>query len=230
MADFHRGLPRLVIFDLDGTLVDTVPDIAVALNAALADLQLPSLPAADVRRWVGNGARVLCGRAISRGAVDQADRELANKLLSRFLDRYAERTCAESQIYDGVEPLLAWLGEREIKLAIATNKPLQHTEILLDALSLRARFGIVLGGDSAARKKPDPAALHECLRYFGLNPQHALMVGDSENDIAAARAAAIDSVCVTYGYNQGRDVHDLGANLVIDSLAELIHHLEPQTA
>lgn len=230
MADVRRGLPRLVIFDLDGTLVDTVPDIAVALNSALADLQLPTVSTNDVRCWVGNGARVLCGRAISRSAVDQADPELANELLSRFLDRYAERTCAESRIYDGVEPLLTWLGEREIKLAIATNKPLQHTEILLDALSLRSRFGIVLGGDSAARKKPDPAALHECLRYFGLNPQHALMVGDSENDIEAARAAGIDSVCVTYGYNQGRDVHDLGANLVVDSLAELIHHLEPQTA
>lgn len=219
-----------MIFDLDGTLVDTVPDIAAALNVALAHIQLPAVSADDVRHWVGNGARTLCGRAISRSVVDQADPVLANELLSRFLDRYAERTCAESRIYDGVESLLAWLDEREIKLAIATNKPAQHTEILLDALKLKSRFGLLLGGDSAPRKKPDPAALHECLRYFALNPQDALMIGDSETDIEAARAAGIDSVCVTYGYNQGRDVHDLGANLVIDTLAELIHHLEPQTA
>lgn len=230
MADFRCGLPRLVIFDLDGTLVDTVPDIAAALNAALADLQLPTVSTDNVRCWVGNGARVLCGRAISRSAVDQADPEAANELLSRFLERYGERTCAASRIYDGVSDLLEWLYAQDVKLAIATNKPIRHTEILLDALALRSQFGIVLGGDSAARKKPDPAPLHECLRYFALNPQDALMVGDSENDIAAARAAGIDSVCVTYGYNQGRDVRELGANLVIDSLAELIHHLEPQTA
>lgn len=230
MAEFRRGLPRLVIFDLDGTLVDTVPDIAVALNAALTDLQFPAVSADDVRRWVGNGARVLCGRAISRSAVDKADPELASELLSHFLDRYAERACAESRLYDGAARLLEWLGEQDVKLAIATNKPLRHTEILLDALSLRSRFELVLGGDSAPRKKPDPAALHECLRHFALKPQDALMVGDSENDIEAARAAGIDSVCVTYGYNQGRDIHELGANLVIESLAELIHHLEPQTA
>ena len=223
-------MPRLVIFDLDGTLVDTVPDIAVALNGALADFQLPSVSVNDVRRWVGNGARVLCGRAISRDAIDEADSKLANELLSRFLDRYAARTCAESRIYDGAEQLLEWLCAQRAQLAVATNKPLKHTEILLDALSLRSKFGLVLGGDSAARKKPDPAALHECLRHFALKPQDALMVGDSENDIQAAQAAGIDSVCVTYGYNQGRDVRDLGADLVIESLAELIHNLEPPTA
>ncbi|MBW3566435.1 MAG: HAD-IA family hydrolase [Proteobacteria bacterium] len=133
-------------------------------------------------------------------------------------------------MYDGVEQLLAWLGARDVKLAIATNKPVRHTEMLLDAIALRPRFALVLGGDSAMRKKPDPAPLHECLRHFALDPHDALMVGDSENDLKAARAAGIDSVCVTYGYNQGRDVHELGANLVIESLAELIHHLEPRTA
>ena len=230
MAEFRRALPRLVVFDLDGTLVDTVPDISVALNRALSDLQLPGVSADDVRCWVGNGARALCGRAISRSPVDSADAELAARLLSCFLDRYAERTCVASRVYAGVEQLLEWLSARGVKLAVATNKPIRHTEILLDAVALRPRFAFVLGGDSAIRKKPDPAPLHQCLRHFALDSHQALMVGDSENDIKAAQAAGIDSVCVTYGYNRGRDVHDLGANLVIESLAELIHHLEPRTA
>lgn len=230
MAELRCALPRLVVFDLDGTLIDTVPDISVALNRALVDLQHPEVSADDVRCWVGNGARTLCGRAISRSLADSADPGLAEKLLSRFLDRYAERTCADSRIYDGVEQLLEWLSGRDVKLAIVTNKPVRHTEILLDAVALRPRFALVLGGDSAMRKKPDPAPLLECLQHFSLGPRDVLMVGDSENDIKAAQAAGIDSVCVTYGYNQGRDVHELGADLVVESLTELIHHLESRTA
>ena len=210
--------------------MDTVPDISVALNAALTDLDIPDVTRDDVRCWVGNGARVLCGRAISRDSADTADPALAEHLLEQFLRRYAERTCAGSRIYDGAEPLLDWLAAHGIDLAIVTNKPFEHTGILLEALALRRRFGLVIGGDSALRKKPDPEPLRECLRHYGLDPSDALMVGDSENDIDAARAAGIDSVCVTYGYNQGRDVHGLGANLVVESLPELMQHLEPLTS
>lgn len=219
-------LPRLVIFDLDGTLVDTVPDIAVALNSALADLDLPSVSEAQVRLWVGNGARTLCGRAIARQREDTANPALAERLLERFLSRYAERTCKDSRIYPGVLECLDWLGARRVRLACVTNKPLAHTEKLLAALRLDEHFDLVLGGDSLARRKPDPLPMRWCLRHFGVSSVEALVVGDSANDVDAARAAGIDSVAVTYGYNQGRDVFGLGANLVLESLAELPGHLE----
>lgn len=219
-------MPKLVIFDLDGTLVDTVPDIAVALNAALADLDLPAVSETETRRWVGNGARVLCGRAIARSEQDTADRQLAHALLERFLRRYAERACHASRIYDGAAETLRWLRSRGCVLACVTNKPMEHTEILLDALALRGCFDLVLGGDSLPSKKPDPLPLLECLRHFDVAPDDALMVGDSDNDVAAARAAGIDCACVTYGYSQGRDVRALGATFVIASLHDLRNHIE----
>ncbi len=223
-------LAKLVIFDLDGTLVDTVPDIAVALNAALADVVLPAVTEAETRRWVGNGARVLCGRAIARSDRDTADPRKADELLERFLHRYAEHACEASRVYDGAEETLQWLRTQGCRLACVTNKPLEHTQILLHALELRALFDLVLGGDSLPARKPDPLPLRECLRHFGVTAREALMVGDSINDIAAARAAGIDCACVTYGYNQGRDVRALGAALVIDSLHDLRAHFDTASA
>lgn len=216
-----RSFPKLVIFDLDGTLVDTVPDIAFALNRALSDLDLPAVFEHQVRCWVGNGARVLCGRALRQDSEGNEESPLVDTLLARFLARYAEHVCVSSRIYPGVIPVLDKLVERDCRLACVTNKPMQHTEQLLAALSLRERFALVLGGDSMPRRKPDPLPLLECLRHFGVDPADAVMVGDSGNDIAAARAANIDSFCVTYGYNQGRDVHELGSSHVLETLADL---------
>lgn len=225
MVEYRRELPRLVIFDLDGTLVDTVPDITVALNAALADLDLAAVSESEVRIWVGNGARRLCGRATSRGVDDHAQPALVARLLDRFLVRYAEHICVSTRVYPGVRDLLIWLSTADVALACVTNKPFALTERLLTILDLRKHFRHVLGGDSLPRSKPDPLPLLECARHFAVSPQECLMIGDSENDIAAANAAGIDSVCVSYGYNQGRDVNRLGANLVLATLADLPQHL-----
>ncbi|HEX6927670.1 MAG TPA: phosphoglycolate phosphatase [Gammaproteobacteria bacterium] len=226
----ERSLPRLVIFDLDGTLVDTVPDIAVALNAALVDLAFPEVSATETRRWVGDGARVLCGRAIARGDHEMADPLQADALLERFLARYAERVCEASRVYDGVEEVLRWLRTQGCRLACVTNKPAEHTEILLQSLKLRASFDLVFGGDSLPARKPDPLPLLECLRHFGVAAHEALMIGDSDNDVTAARAAGIECACVTYGYSQGHDVHTLGAALVIVSLRELSRYFKTANA
>jgi len=216
-----RELPSLFIFDLDGTLVDTVPDIAVALNAALVELELPPVSEANTRRWVGNGARALCGRAIAQSAEDTADPKLAERLLERFLRCYAARTAHASTIYSGVLDAFAWLQSKDRVLACVTNKPMEHTRKLLRALDLEKFFRIVIGGDSLPRRKPDPLPLIECLRVAGVPPGEAIMIGDSDNDIAAARAAGMDSIAVTYGYSQGRDVNTLGATSVLESLADL---------
>lgn len=209
------------MFDLDGTLVDTVPDIAVALNAALADVNLPSVTAAQVRLWVGNGARRLCGRAISRDMTDAADNVVAACLLERFLERYAERICVSTRIYDGVVECLAELRARGLALACITNKPERHTRVLLDELQLARSFDAVVGGDTLPEKKPHPAPLHHVMSTLGISSGLSLMVGDSATDVAAARAAAVRCVCVSYGYNHGEDVRALGADAVLDSLREL---------
>lgn len=209
------------MFDLDGTLVDTVPDIAVALNAALTDLSLPVVDESQVRDWVGNGARVLCGQSISRSMHDRADPALADRLLGRFLIRYAERVCVETRIYDGVLDCVRSLQTRGIALACVTNKPGQHTQELLDALGLASFFDVVVAGDTLPSKKPDPAPLKHVLEQLRVSPSAAMMIGDSRTDIAAARGAGVRSACVTYGYNHGDDVRALGADHVIDSLREV---------
>lgn len=218
------------MFDLDGTLVDTVPDIFVALNAALADLRLPPVSIEQTRGWVGNGARTLCGRAIARDEQDTADPAQAGVLLERFLLRYAERVCHSSRVYSGARECLQWLHAQGCVLACVTNKPLEHARELLQALELQGFFSLVLGGDSLPERKPDAMPLLECLRHFDVDAANALMVGDSMNDIAAARSAGIESICVTYGYNQGRDVHALGATRVIESLAELPRYFDANVA
>lgn len=218
------------MFDLDGTLVDTVPDISVALNAALDDLEFPPVSMEQTRRWVGDGARTLCGRAIVRDEQDTAHPVQANALLERFLSRYAERVCHSSRIYAGALECLQWLRAQDCLLACVTNKPLEHTRELLQALELDGFFSLVFGGDSLAERKPDAMPLLECLRRFEIDAVDALMVGDSMNDIAAARSAGVESICVTYGYNQGQDVNELGATKVVESLAELPRCFEMTTA
>lgn len=214
-------LPKLAIFDLDGTLVDSVPDIAVALNAALDDLGLPQVSVEQARRWVGNGARVLARRAYTRAMSADADNDAVDRLYARFLARYSERACEQSRIYEGVEPCLAFLAANDCRLACVTNKPYAITTQVLQTLKLGDRFSMVVGGDSLAEKKPHPMPLQHVMQILGAKPAETLMIGDSSSDVEAAIAAGVDSLCVTYGYNQDLDVTALGANQVVDSLAEV---------
>lgn len=216
------GAPvALVMFDLDGTLTDTVPDITVALNAALADLGLRTISESETRLWVGNGARRLCSRAISRDMNGTADNAATDRLLDRFLERYAERVCVDTRIYDGARECLAELRAHGIALACVTNKPERHTRTLLDELRLSGTFDVVVAGDTLPEKKPHPAPLQHVMSTLKISSSASMMVGDSAADVAAARAAGTSCVCVTYGYNHGNDVHALGADAVIDSLGEL---------
>lgn len=209
--------PGLVIFDLDGTLVDSVPDISVALNAALIDFGHAGASLDQVRGWVGNGAYRLVERALDEAAEPgQVDR-----VHQRFLERYAERVCEHSEIYPGVEDCLGWLRSNECLMACVTNKPYALAKQLLETLSLDHWFFQLLGADSLPRKKPDPEPLLHVMASSGMRHEETLMVGDSHSDVAAARAANIAGVCVSYGYSQGLDVHALGADYVVDSLSEL---------
>lgn len=220
-------VPKLAIFDLDGTLVDSVPDIVVALNTALSDLGLPPISAMQARCWVGNGARVLARRAYTRDMLASADDAVVDQLYKRFLARYSERACEQSRIYPGVEQCIEFLAVNGCQLACVTNKPYSITTQVLRTLKLDGWFSMVVGGDSLPEKKPHPLPLQHVMRAIGAEPPETLMIGDSASDVEAARAAGVDSLCVTYGYNQGLDVTALGANRVVDSLAEMPAFFQP---
>ncbi len=213
--------PRLVLMDLDGTLVDTVPDLATCVDAMLAELGRPPHGEAKVRQWVGNGIERLVKRALTDSQDGEPDAGLFQRALPRFMALYARHTSERSRPYPGAADLLAFFQRRGIPRVCITNKASRYTEALLSDLGWLDRFDLVLSGDSLARKKPDPLPLLHAGRHFGVAPGESLMVGDSKNDVAAARAAGMPIVCVSYGYNHGEDIAAARPDAVIDSLEEL---------
>jgi len=219
---FDGTLPRLVMFDLDGTLMDSVPDLAAAVDKMLMLLGREPAGIERVRDWVGNGSRVLGRRALA-GQLDHdgvAD-ELADEALALFMQAYAgghELTA----VYPGVRDCLDWLRERRVKLAIITNKPAQFIEPLLEEKGLAGYFDWLVGGDTLPQQKPDPAALFWVMDKAGVAPGESLFVGDSRNDVRAAKAATVRCVALTYGYNHGEPIADEQPALVLDDLRELV--------
>lgn len=211
------GSPELVLFDLDGTLVDSVPDIAAAVDTAMLALGFPAPGEAHVRAWVGNGARVLMARALA----DVGAPELIDDAHERFLDAYGETGHRRSRLYPGVAEMLLVLKTRAIALAICTNKPSRFVGPLLNALGIAEYFSAVLGGDELLEKKPHPAPLLHLAQRFGVSAERCLMVGDSSNDVLAARAAGMPVVAVSYGYNHGEAIAASAPDRILDSLAEL---------
>ena len=219
---FEGKLPRLVMFDLDGTLMDSVPDLAAAVDKTLMLLGREPAGMARVRDWVGNGSKVLVCRALAGGLEHGgvAD-ELADEALTLFMQAYSgghERTT----VYPGVRECLDWLRERGVKLSIITNKPAQFIEPLLEEKGLAGYFEWLVGGDTLPQQKPDPAALLWVMDKAGVAPDESLFVGDSRNDVRAAKAAAVPCVALTYGYNHGEPIADEQPALVLDDLRELV--------
>lgn len=215
-------LPRLVMFDLDGTLVDSVPDLATAVDRMLVELGREPAGVDKVRTWVGNGVRVLVRRAladdIDHAAVSDAETEVA---LARFLDIYAD--CHDLiTLYPGVHELLEALSTAAVELAVVTNKPERFVAPLLEQVGLGGYFRWIIGGDTLPQQKPDPAALLQVMHLAGVSQAQSLFVGDSRTDVLAARAAGVPCVAVSYGYNHGRPVAEEEPALVVDSLAELL--------
>ncbi|MCQ4257433.1 phosphoglycolate phosphatase [Stutzerimonas stutzeri] len=219
---FDGKLPRLAMFDLDGTLMDSVPDLAAAVDKMLMLLGREPAGIAQVRDWVGNGSRVLVRRALAGGLEHEGVAyELADEALALFMQAYAgghELTT----VYPGVRECLDWLREREVKLAIITNKPAQFIEPLLEEKGLTGYFQWLVGGDTLPQQKPDPAALLYVMDKADVVPEESLFVGDSRNDVRAAKAAAVPCVALTYGYNHGESIADEQPALVVDDLRELV--------
>ena len=218
--------PDMILIDVDGTLVDSVPDLAFCVDTMMTALGRPPHGEARVREWVGNGVERLVRRALVgalQGEPDEADFDRAYPL---FLDLYAENTSKRSCLYPGVREGMDLLKSAGYQLGCVTNKAAQFTEPLLKDLGIFDDFSIVISGDTLSTKKPDPAPLLHAAEFFGCEPANALMIGDSVSDVAAARAAGFQIVCMTYGYNHGVDIREAAPDAVIDSFVEVKPLLE----
>jgi phosphoglycolate phosphatase len=221
---------RAVAFDLDGTLLDTVGDLAAAVNALLRELGLRALPTAAVRDLVGKGMANLVTRALEavRGARPGAV-ELAT-LLVRYQSLYAAQLGRETRLYPGVVDGLARMRAAGLKLAVVTNKASRFVLPHLEQAGIGAYFDASVGGDDAAAKKPDPAPLRLAAERLGVDVRRLLMVGDSGNDALAARAAGCPVLIVPYGYNEGQPVEALDADGIVASLREVADLVSPASA
>lgn|SRR5690606_20793256 len=207
---------RAVLIDLDGTLLDTIPDLAAAANAMLAELQTPQLPLADIATFVGKGTENLVQRCLTDPRVGlPADPTTVAAALSVFNRHYHAVNGQASRVYPGVLAGLAAFRAQGATLAVVTNKPTEFTLPLLRRSGLSDWFDVVVCGDTCERKKPDPLPLLHACEQLGYPPQQALAIGDSVNDALAARAAGITVLAVPYGYNEGRDIHDLDIDGIV---------------
>ncbi|NVK37451.1 MAG: phosphoglycolate phosphatase [Gammaproteobacteria bacterium] len=197
-----------IIFDLDGTLVDSVPDLALALNQALTRHDLANVSNDQVRTWVGNGSAKLVARAAQAVQPDLQENEVT-QIHATFLGCYADVLCEGSRLYEGVAELLEWLSAQGKQLALLTNKPEQFLPELLENLGLAHYFNMVIGGDSLAEKKPSPLPLLHITEQLGARPESCIMVGDSRSDIVCAQQAKIDCVALLQGYHQGVNLEAL---------------------
>jgi len=216
----------MMLIDVDGTLVDSVPDLAYCVDEMMKQLDMPVHGEAKVREWVGNGVERLTRRALIGQLNGEPDEALFEKAYPIFMDLYAENTSKRSLLYPGVAEGLAYLETSGIKLGCVTNKAAQFTVPLLKDLGIHDKFKIVISGDSLAKKKPDPMPLLHGAEFFNVKPEDAMMLGDSVSDVKASRAAGFQIVCMSYGYNHGVDIRESNPDAVIDSMAELQGLLE----
>ncbi|MER2491513.1 phosphoglycolate phosphatase [Catenovulum sediminis] len=218
----------ILLFDLDGTLVDSAPDLALAVNDTLQQLGRNTFSQEVIRGWVGNGAKTLIERALS-GDIEispDLDPELSAKALAIFLHSYQQNVCVHSKLYDGVLNSLQTLKELGYKLAVVTNKPERFIQPILDGLGLTDVFDTLVGGDTLTQKKPAPEPLLHACQLMGASIERCLMIGDSRNDILAAKAAGTASVGLTYGYNYGEDIAQYQPEWVLDNFTDLLKILK----
>jgi phosphoglycolate phosphatase len=210
-----------ILFDLDGTLVDSVPDLTVAVDTMMTRLGLPARGEDKVRRWVGNGAENLIRRALADDIAGNAPKALVEVARPLFVAAYGENLSVHSHVYPGVREGLELLREMGLRMACITNKPAEFAVPLLARLGIGEFFETVVGGECTPNKKPAPDALLLTAQRLGVDISRVLMVGDSMNDVGAARNAGCPVVAVPYGYNHGDDIRDAKPDAVIASIAEL---------
>jgi phosphoglycolate phosphatase len=218
--------PEMILIDVDGTMVDSVPDLAFCVDEMMRALGREPRGETRVRDWVGNGVERLVRRALTGqldGEPDEADFDSAYPI---FLQLYADNTSKRSLLYPGVREGLDYLKTAGYALGCVTNKAERFTIPLLKDLGIHDQFEIVICGDTLEYSKPHPAPLLHAAEFFKVDPAQALMVGDSISDVKAARAAGFTIACVPYGYNHGEDIRSAKPDALIDTLADLSTELE----
>lgn len=219
--------PKMALIDVDGTLVDSVPDLAFCVDEMMKQLNMPVRGETAVRQWVGNGVQRLVERALTNDLDSFPETELFEQAMPMFMDLYAENTSKRSRLYDGVLEGLDFLQScKGLKVGCVTNKAAQFTHPLLKDLGIFDRFEIVISGDTLPEKKPHPLPLLHAAEMLGATPAESVMIGDSKSDVKAARAAGFQIICMTYGYNHGEDIRDYHPDAVIDSMVELSHLID----
>ena len=217
----------LLIFDLDGTLINSALDLALAVNYMLEQLERDSFDEEVIHGWVGNGALTLVKRALSgaREVEVSLDEAYVEKALKIFLDYYEKNLCNATVPYPHVLETLNALKEKGYTLAIVTNKPFAFVSPILKGLGMDDLFALILGGDSLPEKKPHPQPLLHVCESLEVDVVNAVMIGDSKNDILAANTCGMDSVGVTYGYNYGEDIGVHKPSVILDDFSELLAYL-----
>ena len=219
---------QLLIFDFDGTLIDSVPDLADATNAMLTTLGKTPYPLGSIRNWVGNGSRMLVERALV-GKIEVLEGELAKEAVDHaeqvFFDAYKNISGSKTVAYPDVDSGLRKLQAAGYELALVTNKPIRFVPKILQSFGWQDIFSEVLGGDSLPSKKPDPAPLLHVCETLNVTPEQAVMIGDSRNDILAGQNANMDTLALSYGYNYGQDIRELNPTAAFDDFSALVDYL-----
>ena len=221
VVDMKLPRPEMVLIDVDGTLVDSVPDLAYCVDAMMSELGMPERGEKRVRHWVGNGVERLVKRALVNQLDGEPDEALFGKALPVFEALYRENTSKRSRLYQGVKEALDFLKTTGVRLGCVTNKASQFTLPLLQDLGVHDYFEIIICGDMVERKKPDPMPLLQAAEQLETEAKASMMLGDSMSDVNAARAAGFQIVCMSYGYNHGEDIQDYDPDAVIDSMTEI---------
>ncbi len=218
---------EVILFDLDGTLIDSVPDLALAVNHMLETLNRDTFSVDIIRFWVGNGAQVLVKRALSGDSKIDEDLNpiLFSKALDIFLTFYGQNLCIRTATYPLVPQTLKVLKTQGYRLVIITNKPFDFIAPILEGLQLAELFEYFIGGDSLTEKKPNPLPLLHICEKLDVSVEQCVMIGDSKNDILAANTCGMQSVGVTYGYNYGEDIGVYKPSIVIDNFGDLLKFL-----
>lgn len=213
-----------ILFDLDGTLIDSVPDLSGSINHMLTKLNRKSFDDNMIHHWVGNGAQMLVSRALAgkRDIKCEIDSSLLDEAMDIFLSHYKENLCVDTYLYDGVKDTLKKLKGLEYQIVIVTNKPVEFVQPIVCRLGIGEYIDYFIGGNSLPTKKPDPAPLLHICEYFDIEIDKCVMIGDSKNDILAARACAMDSIAVSYGYNYGEDISIYEPDFIVDSFADIM--------
>jgi phosphoglycolate phosphatase len=227
MSTAHKNAYDLVLFDLDGTLIETAPEIMDAVNDTLRHFELPEVTQQQVNDWIGHGTRELLISALAYVKQQAIEAVRADALLPAYLAEfdvhYQQRCGTRSHLYPQVRETLTALFERGVKLAVVTNKEGRYTTTVLNAHNLMPLLHRVVSGDTMPVKKPNPAGIHNCMEQFGVAPERALFVGDSSIDVATARNAGIAVWALPYGYNMGQPIEACAPDRVIADCSVLLN-------